>query len=54
MSRWNTVPVNVQQLVESVKDKSVSENVKFNQIQVLEAIRDYADSAVKFYYKNKR
>lgn len=46
MSRYNSVPVIVQQMVESVQSKSTPANVKFNQIQVLETIRDYCDSAI--------
>ena len=46
MSRLNSVPVNIQQMIESVQSKSTPEHVKFNQVQVLEAIRDYCDQAV--------
>lgn len=46
MSRFNSVPVNIQQMVESIQSKSTPEHVKFNQIQVLETIRDYCEHAV--------
>lgn len=49
MSRYNSVPVIVQQMVESIQSKSTPEHVKFNQAQVIETIRDYCDTAlVKF------
>lgn len=43
MSRFNSVPVVIQQLVESVQDKKTPEHVRFNQTIVLETIRDYCD-----------
>lgn len=46
MSRYNTVPVIVQQMVETIQSKSTPASVKFNQVQVLEAIRDYCDVAL--------
>lgn len=46
MSKFNSVPVIVQQMVESIQSKSTPEHVKFNQAQVLETIRDYCDSAL--------
>lgn len=46
MSRFNSVPIMVQQMVESIESKSTPEHVKFNQAQVLEAIRDYCDTAL--------
>lgn len=49
MSRFNAVPIIVQQMVESIQSKSTPEHVKFNQAQVIETIRDYCDTAlVKF------
>ena len=39
MSRYNSVPVIVQQMVESIQSKSTPEHVKFNQAQVIETIR---------------
>lgn len=47
MSRFNSVPVIVQQMVESMRNKSTPENVKFNNAQVIETIRDYCDHALK-------
>jgi hypothetical protein len=46
MSRFNSVPVIVQQIVESIESKSTPANVKFNQAQVLETIREYCDNAL--------
>lgn len=46
MSRFNAVPVIVQQMVESVESKSTPEHVKFNQVQMLETIREYCDRAI--------
>ena len=46
MSRYNSVPVIVQQMVESIQNKATPEHVKFNQAQVLETIRDYCDAAL--------
>ena len=46
MSRYNTVPVIVQQMVETIESKNTPANVKFNQAQVLETIRDYCDVAL--------
>ena len=46
MSRYNTVPVIVQQMVETIQNKNTPASVKFNQVQVLEAIRDYCDVAL--------
>lgn len=46
MSRYNTVPVIVQQMVETIQNKNTPANVKYNQAQVLETIRDYCDVAL--------
>ena len=58
MSRFNTVPVVIQQMVEDVKSKSTPTHVKFNKVRVLEAIRDYCDQTIKEHekqeLKNKR
>ena len=53
MSRLNSVPVNVQQMIESVQSKATPQHVKFNQVQVLEAIRDCCDQAVKGWNKEQ-
>lgn len=52
MSRYNSVPVIVQQMVESIQSKSTPANVKFNQAQVLETIRDYCDVALAKWKKD--
>lgn len=46
MSRFNSVPVIVQQMVESMNNKSTPIHVRFNQSQVVETIRDYCDKAL--------
>lgn len=53
MSRFNTVPVIVQQLVESLKDKQTPQHVRFNQSAVVEAIRDYCDMALTTWSKEQ-
>ena len=47
MTRFNTVPVIVQQLVEDIQSPSTPSNVKFNKVVVLETIRDYCDKALR-------
>jgi hypothetical protein len=54
MSRFNTVPVIVQQMVETLRAKSTPENVKFNQALVVETIRDYCDNALKDWNKEQQ
>lgn len=53
MTRFNSVPVIVQQMVESIQAKSTPEHVKFNQAQVIETIRDYCDSALTKWNKEQ-
>jgi hypothetical protein len=53
MSRYNSVPVIVQQMVESIQSKSTPEHVKFNQAQVIETIRDYCDTALVKWNKDQ-
>lgn len=53
MSRFNSVPVIVQQMVESLKSKSTPINVKFNQAQVIETTRDFCDHALKEWQKEQ-
>lgn len=53
MSRFNSVPVIVQQMVESIQSKSTPEHVKFNQAQVIETIRDYCDGALTKWNKEQ-
>lgn len=52
MSRFNSVPVIVQQMVESIQSKATPEHVKFNQAQVIETIRDYCDTALAKWKKD--
>lgn len=53
MSRFNSVPVIVQQMVESLQSKSTPEHVKYNQATVLETVRDYCDMALKSWNKEQ-
>ena len=53
MSRYNTVPVAVQQMVESLKSQSTPASVKFNQAQVLETTRDYCEVALREWKKEQ-
>lgn len=47
MSRFNSVPVIVQQMVESMRDNSTPDHVRFNQSLVVETIRDYCNKALQ-------
>jgi hypothetical protein len=53
MSRFNSVPIVIQQMVESVQSKSTPEHVRFNQVQMLETIRDYCDHIVADWRKEQ-
>ena len=53
MSRFNSVPVIVQQMVESMNNKSTPEHVRFNNSQVIETIKEYCEKALKEYAKEK-
>lgn len=53
MSRFNSVPVIVQQMVESLQNKRTPEHVRFNQAQVVETIRDYCDKALAQWNKEQ-
>lgn len=53
MSRFNSVPVIVQQMVESLQAKNTPEHVKYNQATVLETVRDYCDIALKAWNKEQ-
>lgn len=54
MSRFNSVPVIVQQLVEDVQSPNTPANVKFNKIVVLETIKDYCEKAINEYKKSEQ
>ena len=49
MSKMNSVPVAVQQIIESILSKNTPAMVKFNQRQVLENIVDVCQIAIKKY-----
>lgn len=53
MSRFNSVPVIVQQMVESLRDKTTPDNVRFNQAQVIQTIQDYCESALADWNKEQ-
>jgi hypothetical protein len=52
MSRFNAVPVIVQQIVESLQASNTPDHVKYNQVMVIENIRDYCDAALLKYKKD--
>lgn len=52
MSRFNAVPVIVQQIVESLQASNTPEHVKYNQMMVIENIRDYCDAALSKHKKD--
>jgi hypothetical protein len=51
MSRFNNVPVIIQQMVEDIKSPSTPTHVKFNKVVVLQAVRDYCDLAINDHEK---
>jgi len=53
MSRFNSVPVIVQQMVESMNSKQTPEHVRFNQAQVVETIKDYCERALSDWNKEQ-
>lgn len=53
MSRFNSVPVIVQQMVESMNSKQTPEHVRFNQAQVVETIKEYCEKALSDWKKEQ-
>lgn len=53
MNNLHLVPVNIQDLVEKLNDKSIRENEELNYVLRLEAIRDYCSIAVNKHNSNK-
>ena len=49
MSRYNTLPVILQQLIESFQSEETQEYVKVNQLVTLENIRDACNSVILDY-----
>jgi len=49
MSKMNTVPVVIQQTIESMLDDRTPDNVKFNNKMMLENITEVCDIALKKY-----
>lgn len=53
MSRFNSVPVNIQQMVQTLTDKKVSETEKFNRAQVIRTIKEFCEMSLKEYEKDQ-
>jgi len=53
MSRFNSVPVIVQQMVESMGNKNNPEYIRYNHSLTVEAIRDYCDMALSDWTKQQ-
>ena len=51
MSKFNSLPIIVQQTIESIRNPNTSASVKFNNLLTLENIRDCCDRAIKDYNK---
>lgn len=55
MNRGNEVPAIIEQMVETLYDRSIPQSVKHNYMLTLERVRNYCDAAIKDYnYKNNR
>jgi hypothetical protein len=53
MSKFNTLPVGVQQLIESFESELTHDYIKANQVVTLENIRDACSTAI-FSYQSKQ
>ena len=53
MSKFNSVPVAVQQIVESMNNPITPEHVRFNQSQVILTIKEYCEYALSEQTKMK-
>lgn len=51
MSRFNNVPVIIQQMVEDIRSPSTPTHVKYNKITVIESVRDFCNLAIKDHEK---
>jgi hypothetical protein len=50
----NNIPTLVQQIRDNMLDQSNPENIRYNYMISMEAIRDYAESALREYNKKVR
>jgi hypothetical protein len=50
----NNVPPLIQQIRENMLTKSNPENIRFNYMVSMEAIRDYADAAIREYSRGAK
>lgn len=53
MSRYNSVPAIIQQMVETLKDSRTSQNEKFNRAQVLEVTKEFCEQALTAFKKEQ-
>ena len=52
-NRFDGVPVLIQQIAQSMCDKENSPNIRFNHSTTITTIRDYCNSALSEYEKQK-
>lgn len=53
MSKYNSVPRHIQQMVETLEDGRSSQNEKFNIAQVLEVTKEYCEKALATWKKEQ-
>jgi len=53
MSRYNSVPAIILQMVEALEDSRTSQNEKFNRAQVLEVTVEYCEKALAAWKKEQ-
>ena len=53
MSRFNSVPVIIQQMVESLKDSKTAPSEKFYKAQVLEVTKEFCEQALASWKKEQ-
>lgn len=53
MSKYNSVPVIIQQMAETLKDSRASQNEKFNRAQVLEVTKEFCENAIAAWKKEQ-
>jgi hypothetical protein len=54
MTRFNSVPVIVQQMVDAMQDKTNSQNSRDNYMRTVETIKDYCEAALRDYAKKNK
>lgn len=52
--RNDGLPVVIQQMIESLNDKSIPEHIKFNYAQSLKRVKEGCEAALKAYENRKR